>query len=56
MTEAVGYDREGLRKDGSNGVVPGINLQGGGAFGVTLWKRELGGDRGCAQGPDGILP
>ena len=54
IAETVGGDSEGPRKDGSNGVGPGSNVQGGGAVGVTLWKLELGGDRGDAQGPDGI--
>ena len=51
-----GDDIEGSRKYKSNSVVPGINLQGVGAVSVTLWKRKLGGDRGDAQGPDGIPP
>ena len=55
-TESMGDDSAGPRKDGINGVGPGRNVQGGGAVGVTLWKRELGGDRGDAQGPDGIIP
>ena len=54
--EGVGDDSEGPRKDGINGAGPGSNVQGGGTVGVTIWKRELGGDRGDAQGPDGIPP
>ena len=56
ILEAVGDDSEGYRKDRRNGALLGINVQGDGAFGVTLWKRELGGDWGDAQGPDGIPP
>ena len=37
-------------------MVPGRNLQGGGTVGVTLWKRDLGGDQGYSQGPDGVPP
>ena len=33
---------------------PGINVQGVGAVDITLWKKDLGGDQGDAQGPDGI--
>ena len=55
-TEAVGDDIKGPRKDGRNCAVPGRNVQGGGAVGVTIWKQELGGDWGDAQGPDGIPP
>ena len=55
-TEAVVDDSEGSRKDGRNCAVPESNVQGGGAVIVTLWKRELGGDRGDAQGTDGIPP
>ena len=35
--EYLGDDCEGPIKDGSNGVVPRINVQGGGAVGVILW-------------------
>ena len=52
----MGDDSEGPRKDGINSAGPGRNLQGGGAIRVTLWKRELGGDQGDDQGPDGIPP
>ena len=52
----MGDDIEGYRKDRSKGAVPGSNIQGGGAFGVTIWKRELGGDWGYDQGPDGVPP
>ena len=45
ISEEVGDDIKGFRKDGSNSADPGINVQGGGAFGFTLWKIELGGDR-----------
>ena len=52
----MGGDSECSIKYGSNGAGPGSNVQGGGAFGVTLWKRYLGGDRVDAQGPDGVSP
>ena len=52
----MGHDSEGSIKDRSNGAGPGRNVQYGGSFGVTLCKRELGGDRVDAQGPDGVLP
>ena len=55
-TEAVGYDSAGSRKYGINGAVPGSNVKGGGAVVVTIRKRELGGDRGYAQGTDSIPP
>ena len=56
IMEAAGGDSEVPRKDGRNGAVVGSNVQGDVAFGVTLWKRELGIDRGDSQGPDGIPP
>ena len=49
-------DGKASRKDGINGAGPGSNVQGVGAVGVTLWKRELGGDRVDSQGPDGVPP
>ena len=49
-------DSEGPRKDVINSVGPGSNVQGVGAVGVTIWKQELGGDSGNAQGTDGIQP
>ena len=54
--EAVRDDSNGPRKDGSNVVGPWKNLQGGGAVNVTLWKRELVGDRVDAEGPDRVSP
>ena len=54
--EAVGCDIDGSRKYGRNGEVPGRNVQGGGTVGVTLWKGELGGDRGNAHDPDIVPP
>ena len=42
--------------DVSNSAGPGRNLQVSGAVGVTLWKRELGGDRGDAQGSVSVPP
>ena len=47
---------EGSRKDGRNGAGLGRNVQVGGAVGVNLWKQELSGDQGYAQGPDDITP
>ena len=55
-SEAVRHDSEGDIKDGSNGAVPGINVQGGGAVSDIIWQREIGGDQGDAQGPDGVPP
>ena len=52
----MGCDSEGPRKDGRNGTGLGRNVQGIGAVSVTLWKLELGGDRGYTQGPDSIPP
>ena len=54
--EAMGDNSEGPLKDESNGAGPGSNIQGGCEVGITLWKQELGGDQGDAQGPDGIPP
>ena len=56
ILEAVGDDSEGYRKDGSNSEGPGSNVLGGGVVCVTIWKRYLGGDRGNAQGTDGVPP
>ena len=51
---AVGNDSKGSRKDGGNGAGLGRNIQGGGTVGVTLRKRELGGDQGDDQVTDGV--
>ena len=56
ISEAVGDDIKGYRKDRSNGAGPGRNLKVVGTVDVTLWKQEVGGDRGDAQGPDRIPP
>ena len=56
VSEAVGDGSKGYRKEGGNDAGPGRNVKGGGAVGVTIWKQELGGDWGDAQGPDGIPP
>ena len=53
---AVVHYSKGYRKDDSNSLGPGINVQGSGAVGANIWNRELVGDRGDAQGPDGIPP
>ena len=53
---AVGDNSEGSIKYGIIGAGPGRNVQGGGAIGVTLWKRELGGDQLGAQDPEGVPP
>ena len=45
ITEAMGDDIEGPRKDGSNSAGSWINVQGSGAVGVTIWKQDLGGDQ-----------
>ena len=52
----VGDDREGSRKDGSNSAVPRRDVKGGVTVSVTLWKRELIGDRGYAQDLDRVPP
>ena len=54
--EVVGYDIDGPGTDGIKTAVPWSNLQDSSTVGVTLWKRELGGDQGDAQCPDGISP
>ena len=51
---AVGNDNEVNIKDGSNGAVQGINVQGSGAVGNIIWQQELGGYRVDAQGPDSV--
>ena len=56
ISEAVGHDSEGDRKYGRNGAGPGSDVQGGGAVGSIIWKRDLGGDWGDYQGPDGVTP
>ena len=56
ILEAVRHDISGDREDGSNSAVPGINLKFGGAVGAVIWQRDMGGDRGDAQCPDGITP
>ena len=35
---------------------PGSDVKGSGAVGNIIWQRAMGGDRGDAQGPDGIPP
>ena len=52
----MGHVIEGARKDGSYGAGTGSDVQGGGTFGVIIWKRELGGDRRDAQVPGGVPP
>ena len=52
----VGDDSEGPREDRINSVGTDSNVHDSVAVGVTLWKLELGGDRGDAQGPNGIPP
>ena len=54
ISEAAGNDSEGTGKDGINSAGPGINVQGGGAVGAIICQRDLGGDWGDAQGPDGV--
>ena len=54
--EAVGYDSEGARKDRSNGAGLGSNVQDGGTIGAIIWHKELGDDRGDAQGTDSVTP
>ena len=49
-------DSEGYRKDRSNAAVPGSNVQCRGIVSVNLWKQDLGGDQGDAQGPDSVPP
>ena len=50
----MGHDSKGARKYGNNSEGTGSYVQGGGAVGDIIWQRELGGDRGDAQGPDGV--
>ena len=50
------HSSEGARKDGSNGAVPGSNVQGGGKVGAIIQQRELGGDWGDDQSPGGVPP
>ena len=45
ILEAVVGDIEGSIKDRSNSTGLGRNAQGGGAVGVTIWKRELCSDQ-----------
>ena len=52
----MGHDSKSTRKDGSNGAGPGRNVHSGGAVSANIWKIELGGDRGDAQGTDGVPP
>ena len=52
---AAGHDSKDSRTEGSNGTGLGIYVQGGGEVGVTIWKQELAGDRGYAQGPNNVL-
>ena len=54
--EAVGGDSESPGKDGSACAGPGSNVQAGGAVGIILWKIELVGYQGDAQGPEGVPP
>ena len=56
ILEAVGGYSEDSREDGSNGAVPGSDVQDIDVVCVTLCKRELGGDLGDAQGPDRVPP
>ena len=55
-SEAMGNVSEGAGKDGSNGAGPGRNVSGGGTVGALVRKQDLGGDRGYAQGPEGVPP
>ena len=43
-----------LERTGSNGTGPEINVKGGGTVSDIIWQKELGGDQGDAQGPDGV--
>ena len=56
MLEAVDHVSEGDRKDGSNGMSPGRNVQGGGTVSDIILQQLLVGDRGDAQGPDIVPP
>ena len=53
---AVGHYSEGSRYNVSSGAGLEINVQGFGAVVVTLWKKELGGNRVDAQVPDDVTP
>ena len=52
----MGNGIEGAGKDGSNGAVPGSDVQGGGTVGALVRQLELGDDGGDAQGPRGVPP
>ena len=55
-SEAVGHGSEGDRKEGSNGAVPGRNVQDGDVVGDIIWQKDLGGYRGDSRGPGGVPP
>ena len=52
ILEAVVNDSEDTGEDGRNGVGTRRNIQGGGAVGAIIWKKDMVGNRGDAQGPD----
>ena len=54
ILEAVRHDSEGTGKDRSNNACPRRNVQGSVIVGAIIWQRELGGDQGDAEDPDGI--
>ena len=54
ISEVEGDDSESSRKYRINSAVPGSNVHVSGTVGVSIWKRELGGGRGDAKGPDSI--
>ena len=56
MLEAVDHVSKGDRKDRSNGMSPGRNVQGGGTVSDIILQQLLVGDRGDAQGPDIVPP
>ena len=52
----MGNGIEGAGKDGSNGAVPGSDVQGYDAVGDLVRQRELGGDGLDSQVPGGVPP
>ena len=55
VTLHLSHNIKGDIKYGINVAGLGSDVQWGGVFSAVIWQRELGGDRGDAQGPD-IVP
>ena len=52
----MGNGDQGADEYGSGGASTGNDVQGGGPYGDTLQDRELGSDRGDAEGAEGVPP